>query len=220
MKDKIIILILFLIVVLTILGITVLNENSSENNNIDSGPVSVNTSKFSQKIIKIAACPTYLDKLKETDSKKFKVIKTGSTAESISLLRTGQADMALAGRTLKLNEPKMDHIVIGEGYSFLSADGGVVYKDKLESYDIYTDLDPETLKNVLPVQKIESVDNIYEYLDKGIVITSWENTDYKRGEIVHLLERSGERVELSRRPTIYCPDSCNGQAKELALLLK
>lgn len=212
-----IILTLFLSTILVAGGIMILNKNSSQDNNVDRKPAS---DYPEQEIIKIAACPTYLDKIKGVDPEKFKVVETGSTAESISLLQAGQADMVLAGRTLKPNEPRMDHIVIGEGYSFLSADRGVVYKDELPNHDIYTNLDPEALKDIFPVQKIEQVDNIYGYLDQGIVITSWENTDYTKAGIVHLLERNGERVKLSRRPTLYCPDNCGGQAEELASLLK
>lgn len=220
MKNKAIILTLILITALVITGIAVLNKDSSQEDDSDPNPASAESSHSGQKEIKVAACPTYSDKIKGTIPGKFKVIETESTAESITLLESGQAEMALAGRTLKPNEPRMDHIVAGKGYSFLSANGGVVYKDELENRDIYTDLEPETLKDIFPVQGIEPVDNVYGYLDKGIVITSWENTDHTKAEIIHLLERNGERVELSRRPTIYCPGSCGGQAEELASLLK
>lgn len=69
-------------------------------------------------------------------------------------------------------------------------------------------------------RKIQTVDNVYKYLDKGIVITSWENADYTKAEIFHLLERNGERVRLSRRPTLYCPNVCDKRAQELAVYLK
>jgi hypothetical protein len=218
MKRIIIILTLFLVVGLITYGIMSWNKKSSQDNSIDQA--SAESSHSGQKKIKVATCPTYSDKIKGVIPGKFKIIETGSTAESITLLESKQVEMALAGRTLKPSEPRMGHIVAGKGYSFLSANGGVVYKDELSNRDIYTDLEPEALKDIFPVQGIEQVDNVYGYLDKGIVITSWENTDYTKAEIVHLLERNGERVELSRRPTIYCPGSCGGQAEELASLLK
>jgi hypothetical protein len=58
------------------------------------------------------------------------------------------------------------------------------------------------------------VEDIYEYLDKGIVITSWENTDYRRTAIVHVIEDNQERLALSRRPTLYCPKFCQKELVE------
>lgn len=157
---------------------------------------------------------------KKLDLEKYQVIETESTAQSIALLKNGQVDMILAGRTLKPNEPQLDHLLIEDGYSFLSSQEKIIFINQLNNYNIYTDLDAETIKEKFFVEKIETVDNVYEYLNKGIVITSWENTNYNKAEIIHLLDRGGERVILSRRPTVYCPNACDKQAQELVLFLK
>lgn len=180
--------------------------------------VDINQSLNREKI-KIAACPTCFEMAENINIDKYEIIKTASTAESIALLRDQKVDMILAGRTLKPDEPRMDGFLIKEGYSFLSDKEIVVYADQLKNQAIYTNLDVENIKSALLLEKIEWVDNIYDYLDKGIVITSWENTDYARAEIVHVMEESGERFKLSRQPTIYCPHICDQKAREIALLI-
>jgi len=187
--------------------------------NSDSSQLTLNEPQIQEKI-KIAACPTCFELSKKLDREKYQIIKTSSTSESIDLLNKGQADMILAGRTLKPNEPEFDSLLIAEGYSFLSSQESIIYLDQLNDFNIYTDLDAEVLKNMFPIQKIEKIDDIYEYLDKGIVITSWENTDYIKASIVHVLENNGERAKLSRRPTVYCPSICGKEAQELVLLLE
>lgn len=171
--------------------------------------------------IKVAACPTCFEMVKNVKADKYEIIKTRTTAESIALLENGQADIIMAGRTLKPNEPNLDHLLIDEGYSFLSSQTKTILADQLSDYDIYTDLETEALEKKLSVEKIQKVDNIYEYLDKGIIITSWENTDYTKANIVHVLEKDNKRMALSRRPAIYCPGSCESPiVQELAKDLK
>jgi hypothetical protein len=44
---------------------------------------------------------------------------------------------------------------------------------------------------------------VYAFLDEGIVITSVENTDYARADLVHVLEADqSRRVTLSRTPIL------------------
>ena len=212
MKSKIIIPLILTIVIISGFFVFNFNKQNKEQVFTDKMPA--------QEKIKIAACPTCYKLSKKLDLEKYQIIKTNSTAQSIALLKSGQADMILAGRTLKPNEPQMDYLLIDEGYSFLSNQGATIFIDQLNDYNIYTDLDKEELKEKLPIEKIQVVNNIYEYLDKGIIITSWENTDYNQAKIIHLLERNGERSRLSRRPTVYCPNACGEQAQELALKLK
>lgn len=102
------------------------------------------------KKIRIAVCPTYLDRVQHLDKARYQIISTASTAESLALAFAKDADL-----------------VIG-------------------------------------------------YLDKGIVITDWENVDYLRAGLIHLLEDNGQRVDLSRQMTIYCPDICGEKAQEIA----
>lgn len=173
-----------------------------------------------QEKVKIAACPTCFEMIDGLDNEKYEVVKTASTSESIALLKGQKVDVILAGRVLKPGEPQMDYISVGEGYSFLSGREEIVYLSQLNNYDLYTDLDAEKLKNIFPIENISQVDNVYQYLDKGIVITSWENTDYNKAAVVHVLEASGERVKLSRRPTFYCSVACGEDIQELVSLLK
>jgi hypothetical protein len=175
-------------------------------------------SEFNQ--IKIAACPTCFELLASIDASAYEVIRTNSTAESIALLQDKKVDMILAGRTLKPYEPHMDSLLVKEGYSFLSNQEGTVYLNELKDEYIYTDLDIETMQIFFPFQKIEWVENVYEYLNRGIVITSWENSDYTKATILHVLEEYGERVSWSRQPTIYCPNFCGPEAYELAWVLQ
>lgn len=175
---------------------------------------------LTQEKIKIATCPTLYELSKKLDLEKYQVIKTGSTAQSIALLESGQVDMILAGRTLKPNEPQMDYLLIDEGYSFLSNQEATIFVDQLNDYNIYTDLNAEELKQKFPIEKIQTVGNVYKYLDKGIIITFWENTDYEQAGIVHLLEKNGTRVKLSRRATVYFPIICDNKAQALVELLK
>lgn len=187
--------------------------------NKDNDSQTTMTEQEEQKKIKVAACPTCFGFTKNIDTEKYEIIKTASTAESLAMLQNQKVDMILAGRTLKPNEPQMDRLLIKEGYSFLSDKEYSIYIDQLKNQTIYTDLDIEVIKNIMPLQKIEQVNNIYDYLDKGIVVTSWENTDYTKAKIVHILENNGERFELSRQPTVYCPNYCGKEAQELALLI-
>lgn len=173
-----------------------------------------------QERIRIAVCPTYFEVAKEINNKKYEVIKTASTVESLALLKDQKVDMILTGRTLKPHEPQMNGILLKEGYSFLSNKEIVIYINQLEDYGIYTDLNAEFLKDIFPIQKIEEVNDVYEYLGEGIIITSWENTDYTKAGIVHVLQENEERVKLSRQPTIYCPYACEKEAWEIALLIK
>ncbi len=212
MKNKIIIpTILFIVIAI---GFFVFSFDKQDENQILTDAIPP------QEKTKIAACPTCYELSKKLDLEKYQIINTNSTAQSIAFLESGQVDMILAGRTLKPNEPQMDYLLIDEGYSFLSNQETTIFIDQLNNYNVYTDLNAEELKEKFLIKNIQTVDNVYEYLDKGIIITSWENTDYNQAEIVHLLERDGERVKLSRRPTIYCPNVCDETAQELALYLK
>jgi hypothetical protein len=172
------------------------------------------------KKIKIAVCPTYHKMAKNIDAEEYEFIETGATAESLNLLKNNKADMILAGRALKPTEPKLKSLLVKkEGYSFLSDQVKVIKVGDLNNYDIYTDLDSALIKKEFSIKKIHEVDDVYKFLDKGIVITSWENTDYARAEIVHVLEDSGERAPLSRRPTLYFSQTREEDANKLKFLL-
>jgi len=172
------------------------------------------------KKLKIAVCPTYHKMAKNIDAEEYEFIETKSTAESLNLLENNNADMVLAGRVLKPSEPKLESFLVKkEGYSFLSNQSKVVKFEDLNNYDLYTDLGSTLIKKAFSIKKINQVDDVYKFLDKGVIITSWENTDYARAEIIHVLKDSGERVSLSRRPALYFSQAYEKEANKLMLLL-
>lgn len=171
------------------------------------------------KKIKIAACPTCYKLVKDINIEKYEFVPTKSTAASIDMLKNGQVDVIFAGRTLKPNEPQYSSLLISNGYSFLASKSITLDVKDLENYAIYTDLDSSKVKTLFNIDNVTSTQGVYKYLPGGIVVTSWENTDYTKAEMVNLLEETGDRVLLSRRPTLYCPSSCNQDAKKIAHLI-
>jgi len=166
--------------------------------------------------IRIAVCPTFLSLVKDiSESKKYEIILTRSTAESVDLFKNKKVDIILAGRTLKPGEPEMSALVIRDGYSFLGNREITIYNHELAEMIFYTNLDIEKIKDNLPIGKIYKVENVYNYLQKGIVVTSWENTDYNRAKTVHVLKDNGNRLELSRRPTIYFPEVYRQEVQDI-----
>jgi hypothetical protein len=169
---------------------------------------------------KIAACPTLISFIENLDKKRYEIIATNSTSESISLLNRGLSDFILAGRTLKPGEPKLDAHIIKKGYSFLSDGEKTILKNNLHNYNIYSDLELYDI-NQLGLGSIAIVEDVYQFLDKGIIVTAWENTNYLQAEIVHVLENNGNRFALSRQPALYCPISCEtDEAKKLISIFK
>ncbi len=170
----------------------------------------------------IATCPSCLDIANRLDSDRYEIMATNSTAESIALIQSGRADAILSGRTLKPDEPLMDGHVIQDGYSFLSRQEMTVTDSELHAVTMYTDLDPETMRRSFGVENVTAVDDVYQHLDQGIAVTTWDNTDYTRAASVHVVTDTGDRLALSRRPTLYCPVTCNStlQADIVALSKK
>jgi hypothetical protein len=169
------------------------------------------TSLPTKEKIKIAACPTCYEADKKLDKEKYEIVPTATTAESATLLARGSVDMLLAGRTLKPSEAAADFLVLTGGYSFLGDKQLNLDINEIKDRTIFTDLDPVELKNNLPDFTFKQVDDVYDYITKGIVLTTWENTDYSRAEIVHVYENNGRRLAMSRRPTLYCPTNCQDE---------
>ncbi|MDD4106723.1 MAG: hypothetical protein PHX84_02120 [Candidatus Shapirobacteria bacterium] len=162
----------------------------------------------SQKFV-IAACPSCYELALKLDPDLYTIVKTGSTSESLALLEAGKVDSIFAGRTLKPGEPQLEAHVVKEGFSFLSSSEITISKRELNNHIIYTDLETEQLKSELGLNNITHVEDVYNYLNKGVVITTWENTDYSKANIVHVIEDDGQRLALSRRPTLYCSSTCD-----------
>ncbi|MEX0910328.1 MAG: hypothetical protein WDZ73_01065 [Candidatus Paceibacterota bacterium] len=178
----------------------------------------INIQKENKKI-RIAVCPTVSEVAKEIDNDKYEIVNTVSTSESLSLIKSSKVDIILSGRKLKPQEPQMDYLVLSEGYSFLSKKGDTLFIDQLKKHNLYTDLDEKIIKDNFPFDNINYVDNVYQYLDNGIIITTWDNTDYSKAEIVHVFESNGDRFKLSRRPTIYYLKNFETEAFEIVALL-
>jgi len=154
----------------------------------------------------VAACPTFyylLDELQETG---VEVIKTNSAAEILYYLQKNGADLIIAGRMFKPGEPQFSFEVVGPGYSFLADKEFAIQEREMVNYLFFTDLSAEEITGRFPhiiEEKILETDDVYAYLDQGIVITSVENTDYSISEIVHVFRGDGSRHRFSRAPVIY-----------------
>lgn len=133
------------------------------------------------------------------------MVKTNSTAESISLLRNGDVAIVLSGRKPLVNESDLVYKIasLPNRYSFLSKDSKTVSSEELSSMTAYTDQDTVTIRNLFNINKVENVENVYTFLDKGVVIASWENSDYTKASVVHVLQSNGTRHQNSRIPVIY-----------------
>lgn len=159
-----------------------------------------------KRVLRVAACPTYHSSISQLDSKKYELFFSESTAQSINLLENDLVDIIISGRTLKPNENITYSLALGKGYSFLSNSEQVLFINELKDYNVYTDLEIEEIKNIFPVINISRVENVYDYINEGLIITSWENTNYNNAEVVHLLENNGQRVKLSRQATAHYTD--------------
>ena len=170
--------------------------------------------------IRIATCPTGYRLIKGLNEEEYEVIRTSSTSESLGLLTSNQVDLVLAGRTLRLEEGELASLVIKDGYAILGKEEMLIYVDQLKDYKVCTDLESEVVSEVFGTEQVEQVDDVYMYLDEAIVITDWENVDYTRAELIHLLDRSGDRLLESRRMALYYTEKNSEMASKTADLVK
>lgn len=173
--------------------------------------------------IRVAICPNYHYLEDFLTENNYQVIKTNSSSESFNLLKNHSTDLILTGRTAKPSEviPNLDFIVIGEeGYSFLSRELVVIQHSQMADLYFVTDLDEERLKNIFPIKNIKKAEDIYNFTDDEILITSWENTDFNKAEIIHVLKDNGQRDPLSRRLSIYYLKTNESLALNLSNLIK
>jgi hypothetical protein len=152
-------------------------------------------------------CPTFADYNLGSLFPDVELVLTNSTAQSLSMLKAGKVDYVVAGRKLLPGEEYLNlksTILENVGYSFLSSLVNSITTVDYDDVDFFTDLDPDVLEKELGIRTITKVDDVYAFLDKGIVITSVENTDYARADLVHVLEADqSRRVPLSRTPILY-----------------
>ena len=158
-----------------------------------------------EKIV-IATCPTYYQVLDDLDKNVYEIIKTQSTSESLTLLSENKVDIVMAGRILRPEEPDFEKEILGNGYSFLSDKEQTILTEDLKKALIFTDINVNELNNYFLLENVEKVNDVYEYINKGIVITTWDNTDLNRAEFVHVYNADGTRNINSRIPTLYYKD--------------
>lgn len=165
-----------------------------------------------QEKIRIAVCPTYFKAVETINIEKYEIIKVESTAEGLFLLDNHIVELVLSGRALKPEEPQFLSEIIGHGYSFIFDKELLIQEKEMGNYNFFTDLSASEIIDkfsyIIP-DKISEVENIYNYLKQGIVITSLENTNYSKGEIVHIYKEDGSRHLFSRTPIIYYFDPLN-----------
>ncbi len=159
--------------------------------------------------IKIAVCPTYYKVADFLDKTEYEIIKTNSSSESLLLLNKGQVNYVLSGRPLKPSEGIFQKEFISkDGYSFISISEKVVNKEDLINEIICTDLDKDQIEKDFNLKNVKKIDNINDCPDNGIIITSWDKTDYNQTNIVHVINSDGSRHTLSRTPILYCYENC------------
>lgn len=158
---------------------------------------------------RIALCPTFHSIADIIEKSGFEVFKTVSTSESLFLIEQDLADFVLSGRKLMPHEPSLEYRIMGNGYSFLGREEIVITEKNAKYFKFYTDFEKERLESDFPfITQIEEVDDIYEYLETGILITSWDRTNYKKASPIHIMKKDGSRNKLSRIPTLYCSRIC------------
>lgn len=168
--------------------------------------------EISGQTITVAACPTFYYLLEKLKNNNINIVETNSTAESLYFLQKNKTDLIIAGRKLKPEEPQFLSEIIGSGYSFISDKELLIQEKEMGNYNFFTDLSPDEIIDkfsyIIP-GKISEVENVYNYLSRGIIITSVENTDYSKSKIVHIYKKDSSRHRFSRTPIIYFSNSLN-----------
>lgn len=207
MKKNLLVIIIGL--VLTFASYRLLNDGKLIKAEVENKPV-------------IAACPTYHHYLSKLSEEGFEVLKSSSTGKAVADLEKGRVEFVISGRRLKPSESNFKSLKIGDGYSLLSSQELVIKEDEMAEFKFFTDLNPEKIVEDFPQLKdnLEEVENPYSKLQEGIIITSFKNTDYLQGEIVHALNEQGERVRELRRPTLYFDEKKENEAKKIIDLIQ
>jgi hypothetical protein len=172
---------------------------------------------------KIAACPTFYRKALILNANGFKVVLTGSTSKSLELLKEKKVDYVLSGRSLMPGE-EFEYQLIDENekrYSFLSSSSKTILSENFSEYIFYTDIPKEKIEEDLNIRNITEVQDVYNYLDEGLIITRWSNTDFSRASVVHVLNSDDSRLRSSRLAHIYYLDDCDeGIVQNIIKLIK
>ena len=168
------------------------------------------TGSFNQSC-RIAVCPTFYNKANKLGPEEADIIYTKSTAEGLDLLQQEKVDYVLSGRT-PLPGENFNYQALedySESYSFLASRTITIFTNDFDDYDFYTDLSENKIRKDLNINNINRVDNIYDYLDQGILISSWDNSNFYQANIVHVLNSDGSRVRKSRLAGIHYLENCD-----------
>lgn len=172
----------------------------------------------------IASCPTFWHMLEGLEDEDLEKYYTESTGQNVQGVLSGDIDAFISGRALHPEEPDLNRKILGPGFSFISDESREVFVGSLDEYEFYTDESKEEVIDSfegITDDNLHRVEDVYGYLENGLVITSLENTDYSRGEIVHVLYENGSRHRYSRTPALYYTDELGeNKAEYIAELLR
>jgi hypothetical protein len=172
---------------------------------VDPPPVESNPEIVAgERVRAIAVCPTFYTSVDNLGD-GYTVVRTESTAESLQLLDSGRVDFAIGGRMPLPEEENLEYMVLddSERFSFLFKESVVVMEKNLRDMVVYTDQDVDLIREIFGITEVVVVEDVYEYVQEFVIITSWDNTDYSKGNIVHLLDSNGSRNYNSRIPVLF-----------------
>lgn len=158
------------------------------------------------RILTGAICPTLHYVYDDLKKEGFEVIKANSTPESLLYLQNELVDFAICSRKAFFDEPRFSYKVIGDGYAFISGSEMVIAFESMEEYNYFTDISTDEIILNFPnlaSANIKQVSNVYDYIDFGIVITSVDNADYEKGELVFVFKENGKRAPLTWAPVLF-----------------
>lgn len=153
-----------------------------------------------------ALCPTVHYMAEELEDEGIEVVKASSTPDSLDYLQKGLVDFSICSRLPAPGEPEFSYQIIGDGYSFFSADGFMISEEEMEHFNFFTDLPVEDVLekfSYISQDRIMNVEDVYEYVREGIVITDVENTDYSRANVVLVFNEEGKKLPYSWAPVLY-----------------
>ncbi len=171
---------------------------------------------------RVAACPTFHYKLDLLED-DYHTIKTRSTSWSLNILSAERADFVISGRKLKPQEPEFSYKVINNGFSFIGPNDFTITEDEMSELTFFTDQNKQDILNTfnqINPQKLFKVNNVYDYLNEGVAITSYENTDYSKAGVVGVFRNTGERLRESRTPVVYFNEKDEKEAETLLKALR
>ncbi len=159
----------------------------------------------------VSTCSTFYSLLREESLKNITLIDLDSSQNALATAENTRINTALIGRKPKPKETVLNCIKLEgyEGYSFISSEEQTIYLTELQEQEIYTSLNPEKLSSKFNLNKVSRVENVYDYIDIGIGVISWESMNYAEANMVHVLNPDDSRFLPSRAPYLCCKNICD-----------